>query len=43
MHGIDLKTQMDIVYHALNDTLRASLMLHAVEHSKEKVLKRLGT
>ena len=20
MHGIDLKTQMDIVYHALNDT-----------------------
>ena len=65
MHGIDLKTQMDIVYHALNDTskgiidvsccgafkrksaeeardLRASLMLHAVEHSKEKVLKRQG-
>ena len=22
MHGIDLKTQMDIVYHALNDTSR---------------------
>ena len=20
MHGIDLKTQMDIVYHSLNDT-----------------------
>ena len=22
MHGIDLKTQMDIVYHALNDTYK---------------------
>ena len=22
MHGIDLKTQMDIVYHSLNDTLK---------------------
>ena len=22
MHGIDLKTQMDIVYHFLNDTLK---------------------
>ena len=41
MHGIDLKTQIDIVYHALNDTSKALSMLHAVEHSKEKVLKRL--
>ena len=24
MHGIDLKTQMDIVYHPLNDILRVS-------------------
>ena len=40
MDGIDLKTQMDIVYHALNDHLRALSMLHAVEHSNEKVLKR---
>ena len=23
MHGIDLKTQMDIVYHSLNDTFKA--------------------
>ena len=23
MHGIDLKTQMDIVYHSLNDTLKS--------------------
>ena len=40
MHGIDLKTQMDKVYHALNDTSRVLLMLRAVEHSNEKVLKR---
>ena len=39
MHGIDLKTKMDIVYHALNDTSKASLMLRAVEHSKEKCLR----
>ena len=24
MHGIDMKTQMDIFYHSLNDTLRVS-------------------
>ena len=41
MHGIDLKTQMDIVYHALNIHLKVLLMLHVMEHSKEKVLKRL--
>ena len=39
MHGIDLKTQMDIVYHALNDTSKVLLMLHAVEHSNVRVLK----
>ena len=42
MHGIDLKTQMDIVYHALNDTSKGIIDVRAVEHSKEKVLKRLG-
>ena len=40
MHGIDLKTQMDIVYHALNDISKGSLMLHAVEHSNIRVLRR---
>ena len=43
MHGIDLKTQMDIFYHSMNDTSRVLLMILIMGHSKEKVQRRQGT
>ena len=42
MHDIDLKTQMDIVYHSLNDTSKGIMMLLAVGHSRGKVQRRQG-
>ena len=42
MHGIDLKTQMDIVYHSLNDTSKGIMMQLVVGHLSEKMQKRQG-
>ena len=41
MHGIDLKTQIDIFYHSMNDTSKGIMMLLAVGHSNEEVQRRL--
>ena len=42
MHGIDLKTQMDIVYHSLNDTSKGIIDASCCEHSRGKVERRQG-
>ena len=39
MHGIDLKTQMDIVYHALNDTSKGIIDASCCEAFKRKSAK----
>ena len=42
MHGIDLKTQMDIVYHALNDTSKGIIDASCCGAFKRKSAERLG-
>ena len=37
MHGIDLKTQMDIVYHSLNDTSKGIIDAACVGHLRKEV------
>ena len=39
MHGIDLKTQMDIVYHALNDTSKGIIDASCCGEFKRKSAK----
>ena len=39
MHGIDLKTQMDIVYHALNDTSKGIIDASCCGAFKQKSAK----
>ena len=42
MHGIDLKTQMDIVYHSLNDTSKGIIDASFCGAFKRKVQRRQG-
>ena len=42
MHGIDLKTQMDIVYHSLNDTSKGIIDASCCGAFKRKVQRRQG-
>ena len=37
MHGVNLKTQMDIVYHSLNDTSKGIIVQLAVGHLSEEM------
>ena len=41
MLGIDLKTQMDIVYHVLNDTSKGIIDVSCCRAFKRKSVKRL--
>ena len=42
MHGIDLKTRMDIFYHAMNYASKGIIDASCVELSKEEVQRRQG-
>ena len=39
MHGIDLKTQMDIVYHSLNDTSKGIIDASCCGEFKRKIVE----
>ena len=43
MHGIDLKTQMDIFYHSMNDTSKGIIDASCCGAFKRKVQRRQGT
>ena len=42
MPGLDLKTQMDIFYHSLNDTSKGIIDASCLGHSRGKVQRRQG-
>ena len=43
MHDIDLKTQMDIFYHSMNDTSKGIIAASCYGAFKRKSAKRQGT